>query len=103
MKGDKNDEELFQLPDGHTIAIGPERKQAPEILFNPMLIGQEYMGVHQMLVSTIARCDLDIRRAMFSDIILAGGSTMFEGRLCSAAARSPRLMTASLQASETAC
>lgn len=79
MKGDKNDEELFQLPDGHTIAIGPERKQAPEILFNPMLIGQEYMGVHQMLVSTIARCDLDIRRAMFSDIILAGGSTMFEG------------------------
>jgi centractin len=69
----------YKLPDGQTISLGAERFRAPEILFNPSLIGLEYVGVHTMLVNTINRCDLDIRRGMFADIILSGGSTLFEG------------------------
>jgi centractin len=69
----------YKLPDGQTISLGAERFRAPEILFNPSLIGLEYVGVHTMLHNTINRCDLDIRRGMFADIILSGGSTLFEG------------------------
>lgn len=69
----------YKLPDGNVIQIGAEKFRAPEVLFNPALIGQEYVGLHQCLVNSISRCDLDIRRSMYSEIILAGGSTMFDG------------------------
>lgn len=69
----------YKLPDGNVIQIGAEKFRAPEVLFNPSLIGQEYVGIHQCLLNSISKCDMDIRRTMFSDIILAGGSTMFDG------------------------
>eukprot|EP00457_Paulinella_chromatophora_P005541 gb/GEZN01005558.1/.p1 GENE.gb/GEZN01005558.1/~~gb/GEZN01005558.1/.p1 ORF type:complete len:392 (-),score=59.82 gb/GEZN01005558.1/:613-1746(-) len=69
----------YKLPDGNVIDIGSEKFKAPEVLFNPSLIGLEYPGIHQSLVTSIARCDLDIRRKLFQEIILAGGSTMFDG------------------------
>lgn len=82
MKKNNEEEELevpFKLPDGNTIQVGAEKCQAPEVLFNPSLIGQEYVGMHQCLLNSIAKCDMDVRRNMFSDIILSGGSTMFDG------------------------
>lgn len=69
----------FKLPDGKVIQIGPEKFRAPEVLFNPSLIGLEYVGVHQALVNSISKSDLDIRRRLYSEIVLAGGSTMFTG------------------------
>lgn len=81
-KSEKDEEEPevpYKLPDGNVIQIGTEKFRAPEVLFNPTLIGLEYQGMHQCLMNSIAKCDMDIRRTMFSDIILAGGSTMFDG------------------------
>jgi len=69
----------YKLPDGTPIYIGAERFRAPEILFNPGIIGMEYVGIHTMLHNSINRCDLDIRRGMYADILLSGGSTLFEG------------------------
>lgn len=69
----------YKLPDGNIIQIGAEKFRAPEVLFKPSLLGLEYQGIHQTLVSSISKCDMDIRRSLYSDIILAGGSTMFEG------------------------
>jgi len=63
----------------HTIQLGPERFRAPEILFNPELIGQEYAGVHQVVVDAINRVDLDLRKSLFSNIVLSGGSTLCRG------------------------
>jgi centractin len=68
----------YKLPDGKVIQIGVEKFRAPEVLFNPGLMGLEYDGVHRCLANSIAKCDLDIRRRMFSEIVLAGGSTLFE-------------------------
>lgn len=59
--------------------LGPERFRAPEILFNPELIGQEYAGVHQVVVDSINRVDLDLRKSLFSNIVLSGGSTLCKG------------------------
>ena len=59
--------------------IGPERFRAPEILFDPEIIGLEYSGVHQMVVDAITRTDLDLRKALYSNIVLSGGTTLTKG------------------------
>jgi len=69
----------YKLPDGNTIDIGFERFRAPEILFHPDLIGEEFPGVHECLVTSIQRTDLDLRKTLYSNIVLAGGSTLFPG------------------------
>jgi centractin len=69
----------FRLPDGKVIKIGPERFRAPEILFNPEIIGEEYPGAHQIVVNAIQRVDLDLRKHLFSSILLSGGSTLYPG------------------------
>lgn len=56
-----------------------ERFRAPEILFRPEIIGEEYVGVHTCIANSIARADLDLRKTLYSNIILSGGSTMFKG------------------------
>ncbi len=59
--------------------LGPERFRAPEILFNPDIIGLEYPGVHQMVVDAIGRTDLDLRKALYANIVLSGGTNMTKG------------------------
>jgi len=69
----------YILPDGNEIQVGAERYRAPELLFDPSIIGLEYEGAHTLLLNSIAKCDMDMRRMLFSNIILAGGSTLFDG------------------------
>lgn len=59
--------------------IGAERFRAPEILFNPEIIGLEYPGVHQIVVEAIHRTDMDLRKALYGNIVLSGGSTLTKG------------------------
>jgi hypothetical protein len=65
----------------HCKKIGNERFLAPEILFNPELIGLEISGVHQNIADSIQKTDVDLRRALYSNIVLSGGSTLFKGTL----------------------
>ena len=37
------------------------------------------VGIHECLSTSIMKCDLDIRRQLYGNIILSGGSTMFDG------------------------
>jgi len=69
----------YKLPDGTVIEVGPERYRAPEILFNPELIGEESVGIHQCLVNSIRRTDLDLRKTLFQSIVLSGGTTLLKG------------------------
>jgi len=71
--------EEFKLPDGSNVQLGSERFRAPELLFNPELIGSEYSGVHQVVVDSIHRVDLDLRKSLFANIVLSGGSTITRG------------------------
>lgn len=59
--------------------LGPERFRAPEILFQPEVIGLEYPGIHQVVVDSINRADLDLRKNLFANIVLSGGSTLCNG------------------------
>eukprot|EP01002_Notosolenus_urceolatus_P003059 NODE_1809_length_1292_cov_20.427192_g1498_i0.p1 GENE.NODE_1809_length_1292_cov_20.427192_g1498_i0~~NODE_1809_length_1292_cov_20.427192_g1498_i0.p1 ORF type:complete len:380 (+),score=55.55 NODE_1809_length_1292_cov_20.427192_g1498_i0:120-1259(+) len=75
----------YRMPDGTILALGAETFKAPELLFNPSLAGLEFPGVHQVLIETITKCQVDLRRRLYSSVYLAGGSTLFRGfgdRLC---------------------
>ncbi|PNS19128.1 actin-2 [Sphaceloma murrayae] len=69
----------YTLPDGQKIKLGPERFRAPEILFDPDIIGLEYQGIHQIVVDAIGRTDMDLRKALYSNIVLSGGATLTKG------------------------
>lgn len=69
----------FLLPDGNTVDVDQSAFKAPEILFNPSIIGKENPGVHEMIVDSVMRADMDLRADLFSNIVLSGGSTLFKG------------------------
>jgi len=71
-------ERSYELPDGNVITIGNERFRCPEVLFQPGLIGKEAAGIHDTTFSSIMKCDVDIRKDLYQNIVLSGGTTMFE-------------------------
>ena len=48
-------------------------------MFQPTILGKESCGIHEMIYEAIMKCPIYIRKAMFSNIMLAGGCTMFPG------------------------
>merc|ERR1711982_238537 len=69
----------YELPDGQVITIGNERFRAPESLFQPSFLGMESMGVHETAYVSIMKCDIDIRKDLFANIVMSGGTTMYPG------------------------
>jgi actin beta/gamma 1 len=72
-------EKTYELPDGNIITIGNERFRCPEVMFQPSFIGKEASGIHDTMFQTIMKCDVDIRKELYSNIVLSGGTTMFNG------------------------
>ena len=72
-------EENYELPDGQVITIGSERFRCPETLFAPNQIGLESEGVHKLTFNSIMKCDVDIRKDLYGNIVMSGGTTMYNG------------------------
>jgi len=75
-------EKNYELPDGRKILIGQERFEATEIMFKPKNGGPDYdkiEGIQNYTYSSVQKCDNDVKKDLFQNIILAGGSTLFEG------------------------
>ena len=72
-------EKSYELPDGNVITVGNERFRCPEVLFQPNFIGMEAAGVHETTFNSIGKCDIDIRKDLYGNVVLSGGTTMFEG------------------------
>jgi actin beta/gamma 1 len=74
-------QKAYELPDGQTVNVNAPRFMAPEALFNPGLIkeGDETPGMHTMAFGTCQECDLDIRKDLYSNVILSGGTTLYAG------------------------
>ncbi|GLJ38076.1 hypothetical protein SUGI_0775130 [Cryptomeria japonica] len=72
-------EKSYELPDGQVITIGNERFRCPEVLFQPSFVGMEAGGIHEMTHNAIMKCDIDVRKELFANVVLSGGSTMFPG------------------------
>merc|ERR1719206_420945 len=72
-------EKSYELPDGNVITVGNERFRCPEVLFQPSFIGKEASGIDQTMFQTIMKCDVDIRKDLYANIVMSGGTTMYEG------------------------
>jgi len=72
-------EKDYDTPDGKVLRVGEARFRCPEALFQPALLGFETSGAQKTIYNAIKACGADVRKALFSNIVLAGGSTMFPG------------------------
>jgi actin beta/gamma 1 len=72
-------ERTYEMPDGQVITIGNERFRCPEALFNPAVLGLEAEGIHAMTYNSVMKCDVDIRKDLYSNVVISGGTTMYEG------------------------
>jgi actin-related protein len=72
-------EKTYELPDGNIITVGSERFRCPEVLFQPSFIGKEASGIHDTSFQSIMKCDVDIRKDLYANVVLSGGTTMFPG------------------------
>ena len=72
-------QKTYELPDGRVITIGNERFRCPEAMFQPSFLGVESAGIHETTYNSIMKCDEDTRKELCANIVLTGGSTMFQG------------------------
>jgi actin-related protein len=70
----------YELPDGQEITIENERFRCPEGLFNPKMMGKKDVDpLPKSIFDSINACEQDIRRVLYSNIVLSGGTSSFDG------------------------
>jgi len=72
----------YEMSNGLKVSLGPEVYSVPEVLFNPSMIGFEKataFGLPKLVYETIQKTEIDLRKELYENIILSGGSTLFPG------------------------
>merc|ERR1712083_123703 len=70
----------YELPDWNLCFVDSRtRFECPEALFQPSRIRKEESGVHAITFESIQACHVDVQRELYANIVLSGGTTMFEG------------------------
>merc|ERR1712188_71127 len=72
-------EKSYELPDGQIVTVGNERFRCPESMFRPSFLGMEVVGIHEGSFNSIMKCDIDIRKDLYANTVLSGGTTMYPG------------------------
>lgn len=72
-------EKNYTLPDGQIVTIRNERFRCPEALFQPLLLGMEACGIHEAAYNSIMRCNTNVRKVLFANMVLSGGNAMYPG------------------------
>merc|ERR550525_648070 len=78
-KPDEDLEKTYELPDGNVITIGKERFRCPEALFDSQPLGKVTPGVHLTTFNSIMKTDVDVRKDLYENIVLSGGTTCTQG------------------------
>jgi actin-related protein len=76
---DSEMEKQYEMPDGQVLTIGNERFRCPEALFKPSFLGMEDPGMHELAFNSIMACDVDVRKDLYGNIVMSGGTTMYDG------------------------
>jgi actin-related protein 3 len=63
----------------YSIDVGYERFLAPEIFFNPEIYSSDFLTpLPEIVDDVIQQSPIDVRRGLYKNIVLSGGSTMFQ-------------------------
>jgi len=63
----------------YTVDVGYERFLGPEIFFNPEIFSSDFLTpLPKVVDDTIQTCPIDVRRGLYKNIVLSGGTTMFK-------------------------
>jgi actin len=54
-------------------------RDVKELLFRPSFNDFAFDGIDQTLFESIQKCDIDVRKDLYANIVLSGGTTMFNG------------------------
>ena len=61
------------------VDVGYERFLAPEIFFNPEIFSSDYLTPLPTVVDQVVQSSpIDVRKKLYKNIVLSGGSTMFK-------------------------
>jgi len=61
------------------IEVGYERFLGPEIFFHPEFANPDFtVPISETVDEVVQNCPIDVRRGLYSNIVLSGGSTMFK-------------------------
>ena len=71
--------EEYELPDGTIMNVSTLRIKATELMFQPQFMDLDFVGVHELVNSSIRSSDIDMRKDLFKNIVVCGGNTMFPG------------------------
>lgn len=75
----------YELPDGIQLQVGPERFGVPEFLMDPSLVEKEFSSppdsLPKMICDSVLACELEARKDLFSNLIITGGGSLFEGTM----------------------
>lgn len=67
------------MPQKYDLDVGYERFLAPEIFFNPEIYSSDFLTPLPEVVDTVIQTSpIDVRRGLYKNIVLSGGSTMFK-------------------------
>ena len=69
----------YYLPDGNNVSLGDKRILASEVLFNPEIIGKEYLGLSDIILSSINKAEIQLRPKAFENIVLSIGNILMKG------------------------
>lgn len=70
----------YTLPDKQVIIVpGTVRIMCPELLFKPELNGKTCKSIQDLTHSCVKESDIDVRKDLLKNVIMSGGSTMYEG------------------------
>lgn len=70
---------VFNLAAYHQLFVGTERIRAPEIIFQPSLIGEEQAGIAETLQYILDRYPKDVQELLVQNVFLTGGNMMYPG------------------------
>nr|ADI46900.1 ARP4m [Volvox carteri f. nagariensis] len=79
---------VYELPDGQELYLGPERFRMTELFFQPAVATcasppppplPATPAFPETVIDAVNKCDVDLRKDMYSGAILAGGTSLIPG------------------------
>ena len=75
-KGEEEKTTNYRLPDSRVIEIDNNEYSASNVIFNPSLVGKNYLGLHQMVATCIEKVNSEYRIKLCNSIKLTGGNCL---------------------------